>query len=211
MEKIKSKKTLNLHKISVKLGVFMSNWKITLPSAIAVAGIFTGTIIAKGESSLYFSAVEYILKLIIKPDNQSNYAGLIMSLLIPTAFAVVIFFNGLSVYGNITVNLIPFVYGMISGLVTYHLFNSYTLKGLGYIVIMFLPYAVLSLFSLILMTAESIDMSQVLLKKLSRSKRISDYSFSNYYKNCLKNYIYIIIAALIKTVLDSLFADLFIF
>jgi hypothetical protein len=61
------------------------------------------------------------------------------------------------------------------------------------------------------MTSESIDMSQVLLKKLTRSSRMSDYNFNRYYKNCLKSYVFIIIAAAIKTVLDGLFVGLFIF
>lgn len=211
MEKIKTKRPLDLHKYRVKIEDIFSDWKIILPVIISVVGIFVGSIVAKGEGTLYLSISEYIKNLLIRTEHQSNYTSLFGYILIPTIFAVAVFFSGLSVYGNITVNIIPFVYGVLSGIFTYYLFGTYTLKGLGYIVIMFLPYAVFSLFSIILMTAESIDMSQVLLKKLARTSRMTDYNFNKYYKNCLKSYIYIIIAAGIKTVLDSLFVGLFVF
>lgn len=211
MEKLKTKRTLNLRKYRIKLEDMFSEWKIILPVIIAVIGIIAGSIIAKGEGSVYLSISQYIKNLLIRTESQTNYTSVFIYLLIPTVFAVVIFFSGLSVYGSITVNIIPFIYGLLSGIFTYYLFGTYTLKGLGYIVIMFLPYAVFSLFSLILMTSESIDMSQVLLKKLTRSSRMSDYNFNRYYKNCLKSYVFIIIAAAIKTVLDGLFVGLFIF
>lgn len=211
MEKIRIKKPLDLHKFNTKINKIMLNWKIIIPTVISVSGIFAGAVTAKGEGAFYYGIIPYIQKFLIKPENQTNYASLIIYLLVPTLFAAAIFFSGLSVYGNVTVNIIPFTYSFASGLITYFLFQSYTLKGLGYIVIMFLPYAVLSLLALILMSAESIDMSQVLLKKLSRTKRMSEYSFNIYYKNCIKSYILIIIAAIIKTIIDSLFVGLFIF
>ena len=211
MKKIRMRKPLDLHKYRLKLNEICINWKLILPVAASVVGIFAGSIIAKGEGAVYFNITQYIKKLIMQPDNQSNYVSLIIYLLIPTVFAVVIFFSGLSVYGNITVNIIPFLYGVVSGIFVYYLFGTYTLKGLGYIVIMFIPYAVISMFSLLMMTSESIDMSRLLLKKLGRSSRMSEYSFNKYYKNCLKCYVFIIIAAVIKTMLDSLFVGLFVF
>lgn len=211
MEKLKTKRTLNLHKYRLKFEDMLSDWRIILPVIVAVIGIIAGSMIAKGEGAIYLSISQHIKNLLIRTENQSNYTSLFIYLLIPTVFAVAIFFSGLSVYGSITVNTIPFIYGLLSGIFTYYLFGTYTLKGLGYIVIMFLPYAVFSLFSLILMTTESIDMSQVLLKKLIRTSRMSDYNFNKYYKNCIKSYIFIIIAAVIKTVLDGLFVGLFVF
>ncbi len=211
MGKLRIEKPLDLHKFSIKINDIMSNWKIIIPVAISVLGIFAGAMVAKGEGAFYHNIIPYVQKFLLKSENQSNYASLTIYLLVPTIFAALIFFSGLSVYGSITVNIIPFAYSFMSGVITYYLFKSYTLKGLGYIVLMFLPYAVLSLLALILMTAESVDMSQVLLKKLSRTKRMSDYGFNNYYRNCIKGYIMIIVAAIIKTVLDSLFVGLFIF
>ncbi len=209
MNKIALKKTLNLHRYSVRVTDFISDWKFIVPIISAIIGLTCGSIFSKGEGELYSRLGSYIDSYILNNSFENIYSAFIIYLLIPTIFAIVLFFCGLSVYGGIISNLIPAVYSLIIGIITYYLYSNYTLKGLAYCVIIIFPYAVLSVFSLILITSECISMSQALTKSLSKNTRGSNYSFNFYYKNCLKSYVFIIVAAVIKTVLDSLFISLF--
>ncbi len=211
MEKLKIKKPLSLHKYSIRINDIMSDWKFILPVIISVAGIFVGSLMAKGEGVLYFKFCELIKSYILNSQSENLYLNFIIYLILPTAFAVLIFFTGLSVYGVLIVNTVPFVYSTTVSILIYFIYSTYTLKGLGYIVIMILPYAILTLFSLILLTGESISMSQQIMKTLSKSKRIKDYNFNFYYKNCLKSYVFIIVASIIKITMDKLFFGLFVF
>ncbi len=211
MEKITLKKTLNLHKYNLRVADIISNWKLILPIGFSVVGLVMGSCLAKGEGDVYLKISELIKQLLLNDSNKSVYASFIIFLLIPTVFAFAIFFSGLSIYGGIIANIIPAFFSFAVSIITYFFYSNYTLKGLAYCVIIIFPYAVLSLLSLILLTGESITMSQVLLKSLNKNFRSENYKFSFYYKNCLKSYIFIILATILKIIIDKLFLGIFVF
>ncbi len=209
MNKIALKKTLNLHKYSVRAKGLILNWKFILPIAISIAGLTLGSCFAKGEGKLYLHLCGYIKEYLVNNYTENLYSSIIIYLLIPTIFAVLLFFSGLSVYGGIISNVIPAAYSFFIGLITYFFYSNYTLKGLAYCVIIIFPYAVLSLLSLIIITGESIIMSQQIVKNLNRNSSTNDYSFKFYYINCMKSYSFIIIATVVKVFLERLFIGLF--
>ena len=165
----------------------------------------------KGERVIYLKLSELINQNILSDAGVTLYESLAVYLLLPTIFAVAIFFFGLSVYGCFTVNVIPLAYSLFSSMIVYFLFETYALKGLAYVAIMLLPHCILSLVSLIMLTGESISMSQMLIKTLGKSKRLNDYCFGAYYKNCLKYYLLIILAVVARTMMSKLFSGIFVF
>lgn len=204
------KKTLNLHKYSVRVNDFILNWKILLPSAFALAGLMLGCLGGKGEWKLIRKITD-MFSAVLSEASPPVLTEFIRALLIPTALAAVLFFLGLSAYGGFAVNFVPLAYSVIIGAVSFYMYSTYTLKGLGYCVIMIFPYAVLSLTGLVLISAESISMSEFMLKSISGSRKFIDYGFKSYCTNCLKKYVFIIISAAIKAVLTHLFIGLFSF
>ncbi len=210
MTKVNVKKTLNLHKYSIRVSKLLYDWKYVLPLVTSVAGILSGSALAKGEGALSQYTSNFISSF-LSNNSYEMFAGIIIYLLIPTIFATIIFFCGLSVYGCFASIFIPFCYSGIISIVTYYLYSNYTLKGLAYCVILIFPYAVLSLFSLILISGESITMSGVLLNKLNKKSRDTEYTFSYYCRNCFKSYIFIILSTVVKSILDRLFIHLFVF
>lgn len=212
MKKLDFKRTLNLHEYNIRFQRIFSDWKFMLPLSVSVIGILTGTALIRGESSLYNKA-EYLIEEYLLANNYTTVPiSIIIHLLIPTLLAVIIFFMGLSVYGGLISNVIPFIFSTFIGIITYYMYSEYTLKGLAYCVIMLLPYTTLSLYSLLLITAESICMSQYLLNLLSRKRRKTlDYSINKYYINSIKSYVIIIIASVVKTGIEYLFVGLFSF
>lgn len=211
MEKMLIRKPLNLHGYKLKINNFMPNWKFILTIIFSIIGIFLGSSAAKGEWLLYIKLTEFVQNFMINSDVSLLYGKFFVYLLVPTVFAVVLFFIGLSVCGCFCANFFPMLYGFIISEIVYYFFENYSLKGLAFVVIMIIPYSVLSLCSLIMLCSESVSMSQTLLKTLGKSKRISDYNFAKYYKNSLRSYLVIILAVVIWFVMQKLFSSIFIF
>lgn len=211
MTKIGIKKTLNLHKYSTQMQNILTEWKIIITIAISIIGLVAGTFFAKGEGELPRKFSQTIFENLLNAEASEVYVAFITNLLIPTVFFIIIFFCGLSAYGGLISNFVPFGYSMIVSILTYYLYSEYKLKGLAFFVILILPYAALSLLGILLMTVESINMSQTVLSTLSNKNKRYTYNFTFYYKNALKSYVPIILSAIIKTVLDRLFIGIFSF
>ena len=211
MKNLKIKKTLNFHKYCIGVNGFEFDWKLILVMISTISGIIIGSLTAKGEGSLYLNVVEVINNYLVDNEFETTYSVFIVYLLIPTVFAMILFFSGMSLIGVPTACIIPFTFSLSGSIVIYYMFDAFALKGLAYIVIMLLPYLIVSLLSLMLLSIETIKMSQYLIRTISKTKRNSDYNFTLYYKNYLKSYALIIIACIIKITIDKLFVGLFTF
>ena len=211
MTKIGIKKTFNLHKYRTQIQDILSEWKIIITISVSVLGLIAGAYYGKGEEGLYLKFTALISEYIVQAEPTQIYVNFITCLVIPTTFFVALFFCGLSAYGGVISYAVPFVYSMTIGTITYFLYSEYKLKGLAFFVIIILPYAALSLLGIILMTVESVNMSQKVLNTLNDKTKRSNYNFTFYYKNGLKSYLIIILSAILKTVLDKLFISIFSF
>lgn len=211
MSLIGTKKTLNFHKYSLKATEIMSNWKLFLPIIFSFAGIISGCIGGKGEGKLYLKITDYFTTVILTRDITSIGSEFLIYLIFPAVFLIVIFFLGLSVFGAVITNVMPLIYGYIIGCISFFLYNEYTLKGLGYCIIMIFPYGTLCLLAIVLCCRESINMSEYIMKSISKTTKFPNYGFAVYYKSFFRNLIFIVGASALKTILEYLFGGLFAF
>ncbi len=211
MALIGTKKTLNFHKYSLKATEIMSNWKLFLPIIFTFAGIISGCIGGKGEGKLYLKITDYFTTVILTRDITSIGSDFLIYLIFPAVFLIVIFFLGLSVFGALITNVMPLIYGYIIGCISFFLYNEYTLKGLGYCIIMIFPYGTLCLLAIVLCCRESINMSEYIMKSISKTTKFPNYGFAVYYKSFFRNLIFIVGASALKTILEYLFGGLFAF
>ncbi len=211
MALIGTKKTLNFHKYSLKATEIMSNWKLFLPIIFSFAGIISGCIGGKGEGKLYLKITDYFTTVILTRDITSIGSEFLIYLIFPAVFLIVIFFLGLSVFGALITNVMPLIYGYIIGCISFFLYNEYTLKGLGYCIIMIFPYGTLCLLAIVLCCRESINMSEYIMKSISKTTKFPNYGFAVYYKSFFRNLIFIVGASALKTILEYLFGGLFAF
>lgn len=211
MALIGTKKTLNFHKYSLKATEIMSNWKLFLPIIFTFAGIISGCIGGKGEGKLYLKITDYFTTVILTRDITSIGSEFLIYLIFPAVFLIVIFFLGLSVFGALITNVMPLIYGYIIGCISFFLYNEYTLKGLGYCIIMIFPYGTLCLLAIVLCCRESINMSEYIMKSISKTTKFQNYGFAVYYKSFFRNLIFIVGASALKTILEYLFGGLFAF
>lgn len=211
MALIGTKKTLNFHKYSLKATEIMSNWKLFLPIIFTFAGIISGCFGGKGEGKLFFKITDYFTTVILTRDITSIGSEFLIYLIFPAVFLIVIFFLGLSVFGALITNVMPLIYGYIIGCISFFLYNEYTLKGLGYCIIMIFPYGTLCLLAIVLCCRESINMSEYIMKSISKTTKFPNYGFAVYYKSFFRNLIFIVGASALKTILEYLFGGLFAF
>ena len=211
MALIGTKKTLNFHKYSLKATEIMSNWKLFLTIIFSFAGIISGCIGGKGEGKLYLKITDYFTTVILTRDITSIGSEFLIYLIFPAVFLIVIFFLGLSVFGALITNVMPLIYGYIIGCISFFLYNEYTLKGLGYCIIMIFPYGTLCLLAIVLCCRESINMSEYIMKSISKTTKFLNYGFAVYYKSFFRNLIFIVGASALKTILEYLFGGLFAF
>lgn len=211
MSLIGTKKTLNFHKYSLKATEIMSNWKLFLPIIFSFAGIISGCIGGKGEGKLYLKITDYFTTVILTRDITSIGSEFLIYLIFPAVFLIIIFFLGLSVFGALITNVMPLIYGYIIGCISFFLYNEYTLKGLGYCIIMIFPYGTLCLLAIVLCCRESINMSEYIMKSISKTTKFPNYGFAVYYKSFFRNLIFIVGASALKTILEYLFGGLFAF
>lgn len=211
MALIGTKKTLNFHKYSLKATEIMTNWKLFLPIIFTFAGIISGCIGGKGEGKLYLKITDYFTTVILTRDITSIGSEFLIYLIFPAVFLIVIFFLGLSVFGAVITNVMPLIYGYIIGCISFFLYNEYTLKGLGYCIIMIFPYGTLCLLAIVLCCRESINMSEYIMKSISKTTKFPNYGFAVYYKSFFRNLIFIVGASALKTILEYLFGGLFAF
>ena len=211
MALIGTKKTLNFHKYSLKATEIMSNWKLFLPIIFSFAGIISGCIGGKGEGKLYLKITDYFTTVILTRDITSIGSEFLIYLIFPAVFLIVIFFLGLSVFGAVITNVMPLIYGYIIGCISFFLYNEYTLKGLGDCIIMIFPYGTLCLLAIVLCCRESINMSEYIMKSISKTTKFLNYGFAVYYKSFFRNLIFIVGASTLKTILEYLFGGLFAF
>ena len=211
MALIGTKKTLNFHKYSLKATEIMSNWKLFLPIIFTFAGIISACFGGKGEGKLYLKITDYFTTVILTRDITSIGSEFLIYLIFPAVFLIVIFFLGLSVFGALITNVMPLIYGYIIGCISFFLYNEYTLKGLGYCIIMIFPYGTLCLLAIVLCCRESINMSEYIMKSISKTTKFPNYGFAVYYKSFFRNLIFIVGASALKTILEYLFGGLFAF
>lgn len=211
MALIGTKKTLNFHKYSLKATEIMSNWKLFLPIIFTFVGIISGCFGGKGEGKLFLKITDYFTTVILTRDITSIGSEFLIYLIFPAVFLIVIFFLGLSVFGALITNVMPLIYGYIIGCISFFLYNEYTLKGLGYCIIMIFPYGTLCLLAIVLCCRESINMSEYIMKSISKTTKFPNYGFAVYYKSFFRNLIFIVGASALKTILEYLFGGLFSF
>ena len=208
MTRLGIKQTFNLHKYSVCIKEILGEWRIILAVTISLSGILLGVLWIKGEGTLPEKISDILFEKLIINESQDILISFILNLLIPTSFFILIFFCGLSAYGNVISYIIPLLYSSVIGMLTFQLYNEYKLKGLAAFVILLLPFATLSMLGIILITVESVKMSQSVMNVLGNRPKRNLYSFTIYYKNSLKSYLPIVMASVLKAAMDKLFVGL---
>lgn len=203
-------KMLNFHYISKRFKPGTINWQIILLTAIFFSGLIAGSYSAKDTTSFVSQKIiSYYMNYIKLKYITPAFSTFLSSILLGSIFTLIAYFMGLCAVGVPFILLIPFAQGFYIGEISGYIYETFTLKGLGYCAIIIFPAAVIICASIIYASKESMLMSKNMLYLLSQRHQAVQESFRDY---SVKFAIYmgiIVLGGIVETVTTRLFIGLF--
>ncbi len=204
--------TFNLHSLKIKSKPIISNKQIIVLVILFFTGLVFGSFSIKNQESVLIKRIILTYMNYIKSKQSLNEITVFFkTMLLSSSVIIFSYFIGLCAIGIPLIILIPFSTGAFLGIVSGYIYETYTLKGLGYCGIIIFPAAVLIVASILFSCKESMLMSKNMLNLLSQ--RHND-KYEDFRKYSTKFLIYIIIScfgSFLEAILSHLFIRLFAF
>lgn len=160
MNIISLKKVLRkIRKINIR--TFLINNKLLIfLSIFLLIGIFWGAILLKYADS----GVIKLINVLFLSDLKKRFSKTLLEVFITSIsstsiFVIVSFFIGLSTWGSVLSPLVPLTRGICIGLTESYLYSVYGVKGIIFHIMVFLPGIFISSIAVLLMTRESMKLS----------------------------------------------------
>lgn len=160
-------------------------------------GLFIGSYFYK------ISATETLNEL-LRPQEHSLANLFISNFCIYFSLYVLVVFLGFCLIGYPIINIIPTVIGLVTGLKASYLFINYSVKGIGYSIIMLIPFAALFLTVIAFTINESTSLSKELIHITKNTDKHSELNLKPYIKKYLILALCILIISFVNACLTSL-------
>lgn len=173
-------------------------YKSVIYTAVFYAfGLFVG-------SYFYRIASTDTLNELLKPQQQSILSLFASDFCVYFSLYLIVVFLGFCLIGYPVVNIIPTVIGIVIGIKTAYLFINYSVKGIGYSVVMLVPYAALFLTVITFTIQISSNLSKVLMSITKKSEENTQLNLKPYIKKYFILALCIGVTALIDAGLTNL-------
>ncbi|MDE6470505.1 MAG: hypothetical protein K2L19_05745 [Eubacterium sp.] len=160
-------------------------------------GLFIGSYFYK------ISATETLNEL-LRPQEHSLANLFISNFCIYFSLYVLVVFLGFCLIGYPIINIIPTVIGLVTGLRASYLFINYSVKGIGYSLIMLIPFAALFLTVIAFTINESTSLSKELISITKNTNEHNELNLKPYVKKYLILALCILITSFVNACLTSL-------
>lgn len=160
-------------------------------------GLFIGSYFYK------ISATETLNEL-LKPQEQTLTNLFVSNFCIYFSLYVLVVFLGFCLIGYPIINIIPTVIGLVTGLRASYLFVNFSLKGVGYSLIMLIPFAALFLTVIAFTINESTSLSKELISITKNTDERGELNLKPYVKKYLILALCILITSFVNACLTSL-------
>lgn len=155
-------------------------------------GLFIG-------SYFYKMASTELLDSLLKPENQSLINLFISNFCIYFSLFLLVVFLGFCLIGYPIINIIPTVIGLVTGIRAAFFFINYSVKGVGYALVMLVPYVALFL----TVIAFTINLSTSLSKELISLTKNSDEHMELSLKPYIKKYLLFALCIAVTALIDA--------
>lgn len=173
-------------------------YKSVIYTAVFYAfGLFVG-------SYFYRIASTDTLNELLKPQQQSILSLFASDFCVYFSLYLIVVFLGFCLIGYPVVNIIPTVIGIVIGIKTAYLFINYSVKGIGYSVVMLVPYAALFLTVITFTIQISSNLSKELMSITKKSEENTQLNLKPYIKKYFILALCIGVTALIDAGLTNL-------
>lgn len=192
-EFIKAEKKTNYKELFEK-------YKASMITAIYYSlGLFVGAYIYKTNQS-------DIINKAIRIDDNTLLQLMLTNVLIYFIIFLVVMFLGFCLIGNHIINIVPAIIGIITGAKIAFYFINYNVKGIGYAMVIIIPYSALFISILSLLIETSSSLSKTLLDSAKNQDRI--FMAKPYLKRYLILGLCVIAAAIINSIMTYLMMNI---
>jgi len=140
---------------------------------------------------------------LIKPEQHSILNLFISNFCVYFSIFVLVMFLGFCLIGYPIMNIIPTVIGIATGVKCAYFFINYQIKGVGYSLIMLIPFAAMFITIITYAIQISSDLSKRLIK-LTKKENTDDFNVKPSVKKYLILALFIVITSLIEACLTNL-------
>lgn len=196
LKKINNDSNENNDKKSFKFDFY--EYKSVIYTALFYAfGLFIGSYFYK------ISATETLNEL-LRPQEHSLANLFISNFCVYFSLYVLVVFLGFCLIGYPIINIIPTVIGLVTGLKASYLFINYSVKGVGYSLIMLIPFAALFLTVIAFTIHESTSLSKKLISITKNTDEHNEFNLKPYVKKYLILALCILATSFVNACLTSL-------
>lgn len=178
----------------------IDNFKSAIITSIYYAlGLFLG-------SEIYRLCAGKFLENFTKVQQNTLQSLFFSNFLMYFSVFLLVLFLGFCLFGNHIINIIPAAIGITTGIKVSYYFINFSVKGVGYAMIIVIPYAALFVSCLALSIETSSNLSKSLLESAKSQNKILDTK--PYFKRYLILGICIIISAALNSIMTYLMANI---
>lgn len=160
-------------------------------------GLFVG-------SYFYKMASTELLDSLLKPESQSIINLFVSNFCIYFSLFLLVVFLGFCLIGYPIINIIPTVIGLVTGIRAAFFFTNYSVKGIGYSLVMLVPYIALFLTIIAFTIKLSTSLSKQLISLTKNTDEHAELSLKPYIKEYLIFALCITITSLLEAGLTNL-------
>lgn len=195
------------------LTALKKNGRMLAMLAVFAAGMIIGAVFVKRGGDLFSDIVCNMFTAYIKAKNEQSIGlNFINSLAVNISFMLAAFIFGLCAVGLPFVCTLPLLKGIGIGMLSGYLYSEFSLKGLGYCILIIYPGLIPAVFALLLACSAGIVSSYEMLLSFSSSKaQKGERSIKIYCIRFLVICILVIISAALDAATGRLFSRLFSF
>ena len=203
---MKKSTVVSLNKVKI-FDIIYKNRVILILSLLFAVGVILGVItyaksdMAQSLSKGFFES--YITKRTMGSFISVFFSSFAFSLLI-TIFAFLI---GGSIMGVIISPLYICTFGLSYGIVASFLYNTYSIKGIAFCSVIFIPSTIIVLIGLVFAGRHSVNFS-LTIAKLTLTNSLARNLYEDFKKYC-SNYIVVTVFILLSALVDASFSKLF--
>lgn len=144
------------------------------------------------------------LDALLKPEQSALLRMFISNFCMYFSLYVLVVFLGFCLIGYPIINIIPTVIGLTTGLKCAYLYVNYSVKGIGYSLVMLVPYAALFLTVIAFAIKLSTSLSKQIISITKKSDEHSELDLKPYIRKYLVLALCIVVTSLAETCLTSL-------
>lgn len=182
----------------VNYAVLFEKYKPIIYTALFYSfGLFIG-------AYFYKTASNETLDELLKPESRTVLSLFISDFCVYFSLFMLVVFLGFCLIGYPIINIIPMVIGIVTGIRTAFLYINYSVKGVGYSLVMLVPYAALFLTVISFTIKLSAELSKQIVGITKNASENTEFSLKPYIKKYLLLALCIAVTALIDAGLTSL-------